>query len=88
MNGGQITLHRRINITLPEETVRLIDRITEKGERSRLIDEAVKRYVEEIGRANLKKRVKEGAVRRAERDLSLAEQWFTLEEKLWRGRRR
>ncbi|MBI4641111.1 MAG: hypothetical protein HY731_10480 [Candidatus Tectomicrobia bacterium] len=76
-------MHRRINITLPEETVRLIDRVTERGDRSRLIDEAVKRYIEEIGRANLKARLKEGALRRAKRDLALAEEWFSLEEEAW-----
>lgn len=87
MNGGQTTVRQRINITLPEETVRLIDRVTENGNRSRLIDEAVKRYVDEIGRANLKKHLKEGAIRRAERDLGLAEEWFSLEEGAWRGKR-
>jgi len=75
-------MHRRINITLPEETVRLIDRVTERGDRSRLIDEAVKHYIEEIGRANLKARLKEGALR-PKRDLALAEEWFSLEEEAW-----
>ena len=44
--------------------------------------EALKKTVEveEIDRASLRKRLKEGAVRRAERDLQLAEEWFTLEE--------
>jgi len=30
------------------------------------------------GKANLKKRIKEGARRRADRDLALAEDWFHL----------
>lgn len=42
-------MHRRINITLPEETVRLIDRVAAKGDRSRLIDEAVRHYVQKTG---------------------------------------
>lgn len=77
-------MHRRINITLPEETVRLIDRISAKGDRSQLIDKAVKRYVAQARRANLRKRLKEGAVRRAERDLRIAEDSFFLEEEAWR----
>lgn len=80
-------MHRRINITLPEETVRLIHRVAERGDRSRFIDEAVKRYVEAVGRANLRKRLKEGSVRRAGRDLRLAEEWFALEEEAWRKNR-
>jgi CopG family transcriptional regulator / antitoxin EndoAI len=31
-------MHRRLNITLPEETVRLLDRVAKSGDRSRLID--------------------------------------------------
>ncbi len=66
---------------MPEETLKIIDRVAEKGDRSRIIDRAVKYYVKELGRANLKKQLKEGAIRRAERDLELAEEWFALEEK-------
>ncbi len=72
-------MHRRLNITLPEETVALIDRVSNKGDRSRLIDDAVRRYVRELGRARLRKRIKEGARRRATRDQQLAEAWLLLE---------
>jgi CopG family transcriptional regulator/antitoxin EndoAI len=73
-------MHRRLNITLPEETVRLINRVAKKGNRSRLISDAVRRYVRELGRANLRRRLKEGARRRAGRDLALAQDWFALED--------
>ena len=76
-------MHLRLNITLPEETVRLIDRVAKRGNRSRLISDAVRRYVEELGRANLRRRLKQGARRRADRDLAMAEEWFALEEKAW-----
>lgn len=73
-------MNRRLNITLPEITVRRIDRLAKKGERSRLIDEAVNRYLEQVGRATLRKRLQEGARKRAERDLHLTEEWFALAE--------
>jgi CopG family transcriptional regulator/antitoxin EndoAI len=76
-------MRRRINITLPEETVRLIDRVSEKGDRSRLIDRAVRRYVTAARRAKLRKQLKEGALRRAERDLRISEESFFLEEEAW-----
>ncbi len=79
-------MNRRINITLPEKTVQLLDRVAQKGNRSRLIDRAVQRYVAEVGRANLRRRLKEGAIREAELDLQLAEEWFPLEEEAWRER--
>ncbi|MBI1746043.1 MAG: hypothetical protein HYR55_05560 [Acidobacteria bacterium] len=73
-------MYKRINITLPDETIRLIDRVTKRGNRSRFIDRAVKRYVDEAGRRNLRMLMKEEAIRWAERDLKLAEEWFPLEE--------
>jgi CopG family transcriptional regulator/antitoxin EndoAI len=76
-------MHRRINITLPEETVQLIDHASEKGDRSWLINEAVRRYVALARRASLRKRLKEGALHRAERDLRLAQESFFLEEEAW-----
>ncbi len=79
-------MNKRINITLPEKTVQLLDRVAQKGNRSRLIDSAVRRYVAEVGRANLRRRLKGGAIREAELDLQLAEEWFPLEEEAWRER--
>lgn len=81
-------MHRRINVTLPEETIQLIDRVTKEGNRSRFINEAVKHYVAEIHRASLRKQLKEGAIRRAKRDLLLAEEWFDLEEEAWQKSRK
>ena len=81
-------MYRRINITLPEETVRLIDRVSGKGDRSRLIDTAVKRFVASARRAKLRKRLKEGALTRAERDLRLAQESFFLDEEAWQANAR
>jgi CopG family transcriptional regulator/antitoxin EndoAI len=76
-------VNQRINVSLPEETLRLLDRVTDKGDRSRFIDQAVRYYIDEKGRRELKKRLKEGAIRRAARDLQLTEEWFPLEEEVW-----
>jgi len=73
---------RRLYIILPERTVALIDRVAGKGQRSRLIDVAVHRYVEEESRANLRKQLREGARVRAERDVQLAEDWFALDDEV------
>ena len=83
MKGGQTTLHRRINITLPEETAKLIARVAPKGNRSRLIAEAIRYYIEGVGRANLRQQLRTGALRRARRDLKLAQDWFTVDEEAW-----
>jgi CopG family transcriptional regulator/antitoxin EndoAI len=76
-------MHKRINISLPEETIRLMDRVADKGDRSRLIDRAVRHYVESVGRENLRRQMKEGAIRDAEEDLALAVDWFAIDEQAW-----
>lgn len=71
--------HKRIDITLPESTVRLIDRVADKGTRSYFIDQAIHFYVSTQSRQNLRNQLKEGALQRTKRDLQLAEDWFNLE---------
>jgi len=78
-------MHCRINVTLPKETVRLLDHVSAKGSRSRLINEAVRRYIRGMGRAKLRALLKKGAHHRAERDRRLAEEWFLLNEEAWQG---
>jgi CopG family transcriptional regulator/antitoxin EndoAI len=73
-------MYQRINVTLPKQTIKLIDRVSKKGNRSRLIDEAVKHFIASVSRANLEKRLKEGALIRADRDLEVAEEWFSIDD--------
>jgi CopG family transcriptional regulator / antitoxin EndoAI len=73
----------RINVILPEETVQVLDRVAPRGNRSRLISDAVMYYVSSRGRNNLAVQLKAGALANAKRDMSIAEEWFPLEEELW-----
>lgn len=75
--------HKRINITLPEKTVALLESVADKGSRSSLIDTAIRKHVSELKKGELRARLKEGALRRAERDLSTAAEWSDLEDGLW-----
>jgi CopG family transcriptional regulator / antitoxin EndoAI len=84
VKGHLETMRRRLNITLPEETIRLLDQVSRRGDRSRFIDQAVQHYVARRRRAQLKKLLREGAEARAERDLALAHEWFYLDEEAWR----
>lgn len=81
-------MHKRVNVTLPEETIRLIDRAAERGDRSRFIDAAVKYFVRRRGRAQLRRLLEEGAERRAARDLAIAEEWLPVDRDAWRRRRK
>jgi CopG family transcriptional regulator / antitoxin EndoAI len=81
-------MHKRVNVTLPEKTIRLIDRAASHGNRSRFIDEAVKYFVRDHGRTELRRLLEEGAERRAARDLALAEEWFPVDKEAWQKRRK
>jgi CopG family transcriptional regulator/antitoxin EndoAI len=75
---------KRLNIMLPDSTVRVLDRVAPKGDRSRFISQAVLHYVQTQSAANLKERLKQGALANAKLDLEIAEEWFPVEQELWR----
>ena len=76
-------MYRRLNISLPEETVELLDRVAAKGDRSYIIAEAVTRYVTDVGKARLRKLMKECALKRVDLDLQAAEEWFHPDRESW-----
>lgn len=80
-------MQQRLNISLPQETVKLIDRSSKRKDRSRFIDDAVRFFVKEQRRADLRAVLKEGAVKRAKRDLGIAEDWFLIEDQTWQLRK-
>ena len=75
--------HKRLNITLPESTVALLETVADKGARSNFIDTAIKSYIKQTKQENLRESLKTGAIARSQRDLSLSEEWFDVEEELW-----
>ncbi|SPE31889.1 conserved exported hypothetical protein [Candidatus Sulfopaludibacter sp. SbA3] len=84
-------MNKRINVILPTSTVAVLDKVAAKGNRSALIDRAIRHYVETQGRASLRERLKEEALANTGRDLEMAAEWFPLEEEAWQvaqGRKR
>jgi len=71
-------MYQRINITLPNETLQLLDRTAPKGDRSHFIDQAVKYYVNAEAKKNLREKLKQGALRWADRDLGITQDWFNI----------
>ena len=74
---------QRINIMVSPDTLRLLERVAPKGGRSRLIDEAVRFFVEKRAKANLREELKQEALDYAERDRAIAEEWFSIDEEAW-----
>lgn len=76
-------MHQRINITLPEETLRLMDRTLVDGNRSQFIDQAIKHFIQGRVRKRLRAELKAGAIARKAHDLAMMEEWFLLDEETW-----
>lgn len=76
-------MYRRLNITLPDKTLKMLDQFAPKGDRSSFIDEAIQNYIAQIQKQRLREQLKEGAIRHAERDLGITDDWFALEEESW-----
>jgi CopG family transcriptional regulator/antitoxin EndoAI len=80
-------MNKRINIVLPEETIRVLDRVAPKGNRSRVISDAVIYYVTDRARNHLAERLKQGALANSRRDIELVEDWFPIDEEAWRHKK-
>ena len=78
-------MNKRINVILPTTTVAVLDKVATKGNRSALIDRAIRHYVKTQSQQNLRERLKQEALANAERDLQMAAEWFPLEEEAWRS---
>ncbi len=74
---------QRVNVMLQDETINRLNKVAKKGDRSHLIDVAVNRYLDDVGRDNLRTRLKEGALRRADHDRQIVEEWVSLDEEAW-----
>ena len=81
-------MSKRINVVLPDATIKILDRLAPKGDRSRFISQAVLHYVDSVGKQNLREQLKAGYKANAERNLEIAAEWFPLEEEAWRKAKR
>lgn len=78
--------YARLNISLPRDTLALLDRVTTRGTRSRFIDDAIRDRAAALARSQLATRLAEGYAARSDRDLALAEDWLVLDEEVVWGR--
>jgi CopG family transcriptional regulator/antitoxin EndoAI len=76
-------MSKRINIVLPETTIKVLDRVAPKGDRSRFISQAVLHYVESVGKQRLREQLKAGYQANSEESLRIASEWFPIEEEAW-----
>jgi metal-responsive CopG/Arc/MetJ family transcriptional regulator len=73
-------MSKRINVVLPDDTITVLDRVTSKGTRSTFISKAVLHYVGSRGRQAIRKQLEAGYRANGDRNVSMAAEWFPLEE--------
>jgi metal-responsive CopG/Arc/MetJ family transcriptional regulator len=76
-------MSKRINIVLPDATIKILDRVAPAGERSRFISQAVLHYVETAGKRRIREQLKAGYQANAARNTAIALEWFPIEEEAW-----
>ena len=78
-----MSARKRINIVLPEATIRTIDRMAVPGQRSRFIDQAVRHYVANRSVEALRARLEQTAVRDRDLDREIAADWVAVDREIW-----
>jgi hypothetical protein len=78
-----MSARKRINIVLPEATIRTIDRMAVPGERSRFIDQAVRHYVANQSAEALRARLEQATVRDRDLDREIATDWLAVDREIW-----
>ena len=76
---------KRINIILADTTLKTIDRLSRRGQRSRFIERAVQHYVRTNSPQALQERLKQAALRDRDLDLEIAGDWSAVDQEQWQG---
>lgn len=74
---------KRVNVMLADSTVRTIDRLSRRGQRSRFIERAVRHYLMTASPEALKERLKAAAVRDRDLDSEIARDWAAVDQEQW-----
>ena len=74
---------KRINVILPDATIRIIDQLAKPGERSRLIDKAVQHYATTRSAEAVREQLKQAAIRDRDLDSEISEEWTAVDREAW-----
>ena len=75
--------YKRLNISLPIETLQLLEEVAPPKKRSQFIAEAITQYVSEIKHLQLREQLKAGCLANAESDRQIADEWFPIEQEAY-----
>jgi hypothetical protein len=78
-----MALNKRINIVLPETTIRAMSRIARPGERSRFIDQAVRHFVAHSSSEAIRMQLEKAAIRDRDLDREIGNDWQAVDNEAW-----
>jgi hypothetical protein len=78
-----MAVNKRINIVLPETTIRTIARIAGPGQRSRFIDQAVRHFVAHSSGEAIRIQLEKAAVRDRDLDREIGNDWQAVDNEAW-----
>ncbi len=74
---------KRVDFTLPIETIELLGQTAPRGKRSELVDHALKVYIRHLKQKELQQAMRKEALADAESNLIMAEEWSTVDNETW-----
>jgi hypothetical protein len=76
---------KRINIILPEATIRTLNRLAKPRERSRFIDNAVRHYAATRSTEALREQLKQAFLRDRDLEAATMAEWAAVDSEAWRN---
>ena len=76
-------MSKRVNIVLPDGTLRTLDRMVKPGGRSRFINQAIEHFVTHQSAQALRTQLEHAAVRDRDLDREVAADWYAVDTEAW-----
>ncbi len=76
---------RRINVVLPESTIKNLGKVAKPGERSKFIDKAVRHYISTQSKESLRAQLEFTTRRDVDLDREIMEDWAEVDRESWQN---
>jgi hypothetical protein len=83
MNNRATTKTKRVDFTLPIDTINLLNKTVPKGKKSELVNKALQVYIRHLKQKDLRKSMREEALADAGLDLHITGEWSAVDQEAW-----
>jgi len=75
---------KRVDFTLPIETITLLGQAVPRGKRSELVDQALRVYIRHLKQKDLQQTMRKEALADADDNLQIVEEWSAVDNETWK----